>query len=247
MNIIETWIDSFYKFLGSLGYTHPVHPALVHIPIGLVIGAWVLGLSALISKQASLARSSRHCLILAFIFFFPTVLFGFADWQHFYGGTLLFLIKMKLILAGILVVLLLVGVMLSLGAKSEYVSLSIICTLCFMVVVGLGYFGGELVYGLKSSPPSSQYLTGEKIFQAHCSACHPNGGNTMAPSKPLIDSPKLSDLDTFTAWIRHPDAPMPAFAAAAISDQQVEELYQYAVNVLNQGAGEHDQATKSEH
>ena len=39
-------------------------------------------------------------MILAFLGLFPTVLAGYVDWQHFYGGTWLFPIKMKMLLAG---------------------------------------------------------------------------------------------------------------------------------------------------
>ena len=32
-------VDVFYAFLDRIGYMHPIHPAMVHMPIGLVVGA----------------------------------------------------------------------------------------------------------------------------------------------------------------------------------------------------------------
>ncbi len=77
-------IDSMYKLLAKLGFTDPLHPAVVHIPIGLVIGAFVFFVVALIFKRKQLVLTARHASILALVFALPSILFGVLDWIHFY-------------------------------------------------------------------------------------------------------------------------------------------------------------------
>ena len=102
--------DFVYEFLARLGYTHPIHPTEVHMPIGLVVGALVFAYVAAIFKRRKLEPAARYCIILAFIWIFPTMLFGYMDWQHFYSGAWLFPIKVKLTLATILPTLLLIAI-----------------------------------------------------------------------------------------------------------------------------------------
>jgi len=79
--------NSFYDFLQSLGYPHPIHPTEVHMPIGLVVGgAFLFSWLAFYFHRPNLARAARYCAIVAFIWTFPTMFLGFMDWQHFYGG-----------------------------------------------------------------------------------------------------------------------------------------------------------------
>jgi uncharacterized membrane protein len=42
----QTLIDTVYLLLEKLGYPHPLHPPLTHMPLGLVTGALVLGFTA---------------------------------------------------------------------------------------------------------------------------------------------------------------------------------------------------------
>ena len=77
-------LDSIYEFLAGMGYTHPLHPPILHIPMGMMIGAFLLALTALLFRRPVLAQSARHCIILVLIFFFPAVLFGFTDWQYYF-------------------------------------------------------------------------------------------------------------------------------------------------------------------
>jgi hypothetical protein len=39
-------IEFIYQFLAKFGYTHPLHPVLTHIPIGMVMGAFLFLLIA---------------------------------------------------------------------------------------------------------------------------------------------------------------------------------------------------------
>ena len=230
--MINSWITSFYQFLGQLGYIHPVHPALVHMPIGLVTGAFILRWAGHLFHKENLVRSARHCFMLGFLFWFPVVLFGFMDWQHFYGGVWLTPIMIKMVLASVLWVLFLLVLILNFRKERNSKLTLTLYSLGLLTAVLLGFFGAQLVYGGKSRGESSTYQPGEKLFAANCIACHPGGRNIMKPDHPIINSPKLKDLDTFLSWIRHPIAPMPTFSDSEISDNQARALYAYITKVL---------------
>ena len=231
-------IDTIYLLLEKLGYQHPLHPPLTHMPIGLVTGALVLGWVAWLFRRSSLWPSARHCLILALLFLIPTALLGYMDWQHYYAGAWLFYIKMKLILAGVLLVLLSIGLIVTRKPGGNPIASLTIFSLSFFTVVALGYFGGQLVFGGWTPAAPKELQIGARIFKGNCSGCHPHGGNIIATNLPLILAPQLADFDTFRAFVRHPKMPngsrgeMPDFPPTKISDQQARELYQYIVNVL---------------
>ena len=234
--------NSVYEFLAGLGYSHPIHPTEVHMPIGLVVAAVIFAWIALLFRRPNLARTARHCVILAFLWVFPTMLFGIMDWQHYYAEAMLFPIKMKLIFAPALLVLLAAAVILGFkkGPGSKAV-LAIYC-LCFVTVVILGYFGGQLVYGVKAPAPPADVQAGAKVFSTNCKGCHPNGGNIIKPNLPLKGAPQLADYHNFAGFIRDPKMPdgsggvMPAFAPAKISDQQARDLYEYIQKVIEHPA-----------
>jgi len=232
-------IASFYAFLHSWGYPHPVHPPIAHMPIGLVTGALVFGFIALLLRRPLFGWSARHCLILAWLFWFPTVLFGIMDWQYFFAGAWLFPIFMKLILAGVLFILLSVGILIYRNPERELWGPVTIYALCFCCVVGLGWYGGSLVFGGRTLTAPKEFKVGMHIFEANCSGCHPHGGNTLTPNLPLLGSPALTDYHTFLTFIRNPKMPdgakgiMPAFPEKKISQAQAEQLYQYLTKVLS--------------
>jgi len=168
-------IELIYQILAKFGYTHPLHPTLTHLTIGMTMGAFIFLLGSLIFRKAHLAQTARHCMVLAFIGAVPTVLLGLMDWQHFYGGTLLFPIKMKLALAGILIVFLVLAVIFGLLGQSLSKTLISLYALCLINVIGLGFFGGELVYGTKAPtamPSEGPAFEGAMVFKQNCSACH---------------------------------------------------------------------------
>ena len=128
-------IEFIYQILTKFGYTHPLHPTLTHVPIGLVIGAFLFALAALIFRWTSLIQTARHCVILALIVVVPTALLGIMDWQHFYGGAMLFPIKMKLVLACVLLIFLVLAVIFGLfGEKFTRVVLAMY-VLCLLSAV----------------------------------------------------------------------------------------------------------------
>lgn len=225
-------IDDFYALLNALGYHHPIHPTEVHMPIGLVVGALILALVALIFRRGKLALTPRHCMILAFLWIFPTMLLGIMDWQHFYAGAWILPIQVKLVTAPILAVLL--GLSVYLGHKYGSTSIKVLPVyfLCFCSVVVLGYFGGQLTYSGRTISGPPKYMTGQKIYATSCTTCHPGGGNTLAPDKPLLHSALLKNQQFFNMWIRNPAAPMPPFPPDRISDTQAEALYAYIRHVI---------------
>ncbi len=234
----------FYQFLAKLGYTHPIHPSIVHMPIGLVVGAFIMLWIAILFKRPRLAETARDCMTLAFIFMFFTLLLGYMDWQHFYAGAWLFPIKVKLGAAPVLILLTGAALWITYRFGARHKSLLLIYSLCFCLVVVLGYFGGQLVYEDKVVPAANQYKAGANLFAANCGACHPKGGNRFNPNLPLLGAHQLQDKQTFTAFIRQPRNPdgkpgiMPPFPPSRISDKQAEELYGYIVHVLKNQAGE---------
>ncbi|MCL4501734.1 MAG: c-type cytochrome [Deltaproteobacteria bacterium] len=232
-------MEMIYSFFEKIGYTHPLHPPLTHMPTGLVAGALVLAILGCRYNRTDLSLAARYSLILALIFAIPSIITGYMDWQHYYGGAWVLAIKIKIICSVLLVVLLALGLYIS--RKSDVCAKSFlpIYFLYFATVTVLGYFGGGLVVGAKMAKIPAEYQAGEKIYASNCVSCHPNGGNTINPSLPLVGSPQLKDADTFLAFNRNPQKPpgpkrlMPAVSEKRVTDQQMKELYLYIVNVLH--------------
>lgn len=222
----QSFADQFYRFLTSVGYEHPIHPILVDMPIGLATGALLFGIVAFLSRRSTLRLSTRHCLVLALLFLFPTVLAGYMDWQHFYGGVWLYPIRIKIWLGLGLFVLLLIGIFVSRRPQTSTGHL-IVYILAFLVVGALGYFGGEIVFGGRAPETQKDHNTGEILFRGRCSGCHPYGGNILMPQDPIINSSLLRTNESFKGWIRNPTTPMPSFPPESISDEQVRDLYGY--------------------
>ena len=231
-------LDWLYDALDRIGYTHPIHPALVHMPIGLVVGATAFIGMATLTRYRHFRVSGHHVLTLALIFWFPTVLFGITDWLRYLGGAWLFVIKVKLALAVVLFVLLVTGVVLGFGGKTPLRIMAPIYGLCFATVVALGYFGGQLVYAGRAPPGPPIYRAGEKLFDQNCSGCHAHGGNVITPNLPLSHAPELAQFELFNRFIRQPHMPngaagaMPVFPASRISNEEVKALYDYIVHAI---------------
>jgi mono/diheme cytochrome c family protein len=243
-------IDSLYQLVAKTGFTDPLHAPITHIPIGLVIGAFLFFLVAIIFGRKNLLTTARHVSILAFLFVFPTILFGVFDWLHYFHGVLIPPIKIKMILASSVLVLLAIGIIVGSELKVHAAPMVVVYALAFVCVVGLGWYGARLVYGgwsgaaPEAAAPSAQpgataqaaaapTPVGQRLFAANCSSCHPNGGNVIDASLPLKSSKKLVDQATFTAFIRSPRMPdgsagsMPGFPTDQVSDKQAGDLYTY--------------------
>jgi uncharacterized membrane protein len=179
-------MDFVYQWLSELGYTHPIHPPMTYIPLGMVMGALVFRLCTLFLRQPKYTITARHCITLAFIGVLPTILLGYMDWQHYYGGAWMPAITMKIILATVLTFLLLVTVLLHIKLRPGALVLLIMYFLAFLNIVGLGYYGGELVFADKAAEPASRsnaqqaaepagqvgFSEVQAIFEQSCVMCH---------------------------------------------------------------------------
>jgi len=230
-------IEFVYQILTKFGYTHPLHPTLTHVPIGMVIGAFVFALAALIFSRTSLTQTARHCVILALIVAVPTAVLGIMDWQHFYGGALIFPIKMKLVLAGALLIFLILAVIVGFfGEKFSKIVLGLYA-LCLLSAIGLGYFGGELVYGTKAPAEAAAEgpaADGAMVFQQNCSACHltnstakkigPGLKGVFKRDKFPVSGQTVSE-ENFKKLLQKPYDKMPPFGH--LTPEQVDALTAY--------------------
>ncbi|MBW1855566.1 MAG: cytochrome c [Deltaproteobacteria bacterium] len=135
-----------------------------------------------------------------------------------------FPIIMKLILAGALLVLVCVSIVL--GRQDEVRSLKhlVVYALCTLTVSGIGYFGGEIVYGKNSVQTSAEAgLVGEgaAVFQQKCAACHftDKTDNKLGPGlKGLFKKQKMASSglsiseSNIRAQLKTPFRAMPPFA-----------------------------------
>ena len=245
-------IDSLYELIARTGFTDPLHAPLTHIPIGLVIGAFFFFLGAVLFGRKNLVVTARHVSILAFLFVFPTILFGVFDWLHFFKGALIAPIKYKMILASAVIVLLAVGIIVGSELSVRTAPMMIVYALAVIAVVGLGWFGGKLVFGGWSGAPEAAAAQagtapeaaapavppGKRLFASNCVSCHPNGGNAIVAELPLKKSKMLASAAAFTAFIRSPRMPdgsegqMPSFDGDQLSDKQAADLYGYIQSML---------------
>jgi len=139
-------IASIYGALEKIGFDHPLHPIIVHIPMGMIIGMFFFSLLGLIWKKSNLSRTAYHCSVLALVSIPFVITAGIMDWQYRFNGEFLPQIKIKMVLAAILTVLLIYAVIIrNRGASPRH--LFIVYTLCLLCAAGLGYEGGQLVYG----------------------------------------------------------------------------------------------------
>jgi uncharacterized membrane protein len=235
-------LDKLYHSLEAIGYDHPIHPSTVHIPIGLLVGAMVLSLAALVFRRPSLAQAARYCMILALLFTLPTIILGIMDWSHYYNDLWLHAIKVKIVLSGILLVLLGLGVFVGREGVRLRVLLVPIYTLSFLTVAVLGYYGSELVYGGRAANIPASFAQAAAMYEANCGMCHPRGQSVMYPQLPLRNTPQLATIEQFMNQIRNPRLPdgspgkMPPIPKDVVSDEQAWELYQYIVHVAGNRA-----------
>jgi uncharacterized membrane protein len=166
---MENWI---YETLAKIGYVHPLHPVSGHLPLGLVMAAFLFGLFALLFRRPHFFETVRHCFILAIIAWFPTVISGYLDWQYRLQGQSLHPIVMKLILSGPLLIFLCIPVVF--GFKHRKLVM-ISCILSLVTATGIGFYGAELVYK-KETPVRGKetgiVARGASIFTQRCSSCH---------------------------------------------------------------------------
>lgn len=139
-------VESLYTLLASLGYSHPLHPMLTHVPMGMIIGMVVFSLFGLLSRKSVFMQTAFHCSVLALLAVFPVIGAGVLDWLHFQEGAWNPYIIAKMVLGLVLTVLLAISVILKRKGASP-TKMLLIYLLCLACAAGLGYSGGELVFG----------------------------------------------------------------------------------------------------
>lgn len=159
------------------------------------------------------------------------------DWLHFFDGSLLLPFKMKLILAVILVSFLLLAAVLGFFGERFKKMVFVLYAISLITTIGLGYFGGEIVYGTRA--PEGDELgalvaRGTLVFQKNCTACHRSDspakkigpglkGLFKADKFPVSGRPTTED--NFRSLLRKPIAKMPPFGH--LPDEEVEALVEY--------------------
>ena len=139
--------ELIFGILESIGFVHPVHPAATHIPMGMAMAVFFFGFAAVFLKQPVLYRTCFHASILGLIGTPVTIFLGYLDWQHLYGGAYSLPIKVKLVLAFVLLALFAAAVVYGKDGEKKSRLLLTIYTLCLLTSVGLGFTGGELIFG----------------------------------------------------------------------------------------------------
>jgi mono/diheme cytochrome c family protein len=249
-------IHFIYQVLGRLGYHHPIHPMVTHIPVGLTIAAIVLAIISLLFRRVQLKISAWHCAIIAIVGVVPTVVSGYMDWQEKYHGLWSSQIILKIIFAAALFLCLLVALLIGRARPDDSrdaarpwrtprsIAVLVLYALSFFLVVGLGLEGGDLVYGSGPSastavaPTDAVSIAGQKIFADNCTSCHPGGGNSINSKYPLNKAPQLASQSAFVGYLRNPkprdgsSTQMSAFGPSDISDADSASLYSYVVKAF---------------
>jgi uncharacterized membrane protein len=139
-------VESLYSFLATVGFTHPLHPMLTHVPMGMIIGMVVFSLLGLVWKNNNLAETAFHCSVFALFAVGPVIAAGILDWLHLQQGEWNKYIIIKMILGTVLTILLALSVTMKKKGASPGKML-LFYLFCLACAGGLGYSGGELVYG----------------------------------------------------------------------------------------------------
>ncbi|WP_457552172.1 DUF2231 domain-containing protein [Desulfobacula sp.] len=139
--------EIIFEFLNKIGFAHPLHPALTHIPMGMVMGAITFRAASFLPKLRYLAKTGYHCIILGLLGILPTAFAGYLDWQHTFGGEWEFLIILKMTLAIVLTILLVTIAFMDDSENPRFDKKTFFYVLAFLVAIGLGFSGGQLQYG----------------------------------------------------------------------------------------------------
>lgn len=72
---------------------------------------------------------------------------------------------------------------------------------------------------------------GAKLFQQHCTACHPNGGNIIKPAMTLhkkdMDAHGVKTAKDIVGKMRNPGPGMTRFDAKTVSDKDAKEIAEH--------------------
>jgi len=139
--------ETIFDFLSKVGFIHPLHPALTHIPMGMAMGAVTFRLASFLPRLKVLAKTGYHCAILGLLGIAPTVFTGYLDWQHRYNGEWEFLIILKMVLASVLTIVLVSIAIMDDPENPKLDKKTGFYILIVLLAIGLGFSGGQLQYG----------------------------------------------------------------------------------------------------
>lgn len=143
----DIMIDLIYQSLAEIGFHHPLHPAIVHLPMGLIMGGFLFGIGSAILNNRELTRTAHHCFTLALIFILPTILLGYTDWQYKFDAEWSLLILLKIIFAFVLFIMLASAYWVGRKNNGNIKLILLIYALCLINTIALGFMGGEIQYG----------------------------------------------------------------------------------------------------
>lgn len=77
---------------------------------------------------------------------------------------------------------------------------------------------------------------GAKLFQQHCAACHPNGGNIIKPAMTLhkkdMEAHGVKTAADIVGKMRNPGPGMSRFDAKTVSDKDAKEIAEYILQAF---------------
>lgn len=139
--------EFIFMWLQKLGYTHPLHAPITHVPMGMVMGGFVFALFAHVVRKPELFRTALHCYVLALLATPPAMFVGYMDWQHFYRGEANPYVTAKILLGALLLALCVVNIRLLRKETSPRLPVLAACGFSMVVAGLLGFLGGALQYG----------------------------------------------------------------------------------------------------
>ena len=78
--------------------------------------------------------------------------------------------------------------------------------------------------------------SGKELFAVHCSGCHPNGSNTIHPSKTLkaaaLQANQITSPEDIVDKMRNPGPGMPRYTEAMIPNSQAMKIARYIMSTF---------------
>jgi uncharacterized membrane protein len=138
---------SIFELLNSIGIHYPIHPVFAHIPMGMLIGGFLLTLVAFFFKKQQLFRSAYHCSVVALAGVPVAAIAGFMDWQQGFAGEWLTPVKIKMAMTVVLTILLITLVVFGKNWENSPTKFVFLYGLTLLSTMTIGYWGGHLVFG----------------------------------------------------------------------------------------------------
>jgi uncharacterized membrane protein len=131
---------------------HPLHPILVHLPVGLWIASFVLDIAYFSTGNSDLAVSSYYCMALGLLGALLAVPTGLAEYQDIPVSTLPRRVATLHLFMNLVIMLFYVGNLISrfknVGDSFHFVTVQqlFLSILSVFLLSISGYLGGRLVY-----------------------------------------------------------------------------------------------------